>query len=79
MPIKKLDNESDTWATSVCRSAAMFENAGRYISIENGPMAESIPSMIMRKNFFLEFMRCVKMVSSGQAGYHFSMPKTVRR
>ena len=48
IPIKKLDNESVTCATVVCRPLAMSGNAGRYISIENGPIAVSKPNMRMR-------------------------------
>jgi hypothetical protein len=48
MPIKKLDSDSITCATVVFRPLAMAGNAGKYISIEKGPMAVSRPSMRMR-------------------------------
>jgi hypothetical protein len=51
IPIKKLESESDTWPTVVCRSAAISANAGRYISMENGPMAVIIPNTSMVRNF----------------------------
>jgi hypothetical protein len=48
MPIKKLDSDSVTWLTVVCRFFAISGNAGKYISIEKGPMAVSKPSISMR-------------------------------
>src|SRR5690349_12846793 len=45
MPIKKLDKDSVTFATVVCRSFAMSGKPGRYMSMEKGPMAESTPRM----------------------------------
>ena len=56
MPIKKLERESATRATVVCRSAAIAGNPGKYISIEKGPIAESIPSITIIKNLFLPFI-----------------------
>src|ERR1700689_1532654 len=43
MPIKKLDSDKETCAIVVCRSKAIAGKAGRYMSIEKGPMAESKP------------------------------------
>jgi hypothetical protein len=48
IPIKKLDSESVTCATVVCRFFAISGNAGKYISMENGPIAVSIPSIRIR-------------------------------
>ena len=48
MPTKKLDKESVTCATVVCNPLAISGNAGRYISIENGPIAERSPRIRMR-------------------------------
>jgi hypothetical protein len=56
MPIKKLDSESETWATVVLRSLAIAGKPGKYISIENGPIADNIPKTSMRKNLLLPFM-----------------------
>src|SRR5262245_50352348 len=53
MPMKKLDNERVTSATLVCKPFAMSGNAGRYISIENGPIAVSKPSIVMSWNLLL--------------------------
>src|SRR5437868_14609991 len=39
IPIKKLDNESETVATVVFKSFAIAGNPGRYMSMENGPIA----------------------------------------
>lgn len=51
IPIKKLESESEILATVVCRSAAIEGNAGKYISIEKGPIADKRPSIIMSLNF----------------------------
>ena len=58
MPIKKLESESATWATVVCRSVAIAGKPGRYMSIEKGPIAESIPNITIIKNLFFLFMAC---------------------
>jgi hypothetical protein len=49
MPIKKLDNESETCAVVVCNDLAIAGKPGRYISIENGPIAVSAPNIRTRK------------------------------
>lgn len=54
MPMKKLDNERETFATVVCRSLAMTGNPGRYISIENGPIADSVPNIMIIKKYLFE-------------------------
>ena len=56
MPIKKLDSDRATFGTVLCNAAAIAGNAGRYISIEKGPIAESRPRMRIVKNFCLPFM-----------------------
>jgi len=48
MPIKQLDRESMTRAIEVLRVLAIFGKAGRYMSMEKGPMAVNMPSMRMR-------------------------------
>jgi len=53
IPIKKLDRDNITFATLVCRLLAMSGKAGKYMSMEKGPMAVSKPNMRMRKNFLL--------------------------
>lgn len=56
MPIKKLDSERETCAIVVSRSLAIAGKPGKYISIENGPMADNMPKTSMRKNLLLVFM-----------------------
>ena len=46
--MKKLENESITLAVVVCKPCAIAGNAGRYMSIENGPIVDSKPRMRMR-------------------------------
>ncbi len=48
--MKKDDNESITEATFVFNPFAMLGKAGRYMSIDNGPMAARSPKISMRKN-----------------------------
>ena len=50
MPIKKVDNESDTLETSVSRSLAMALKPGRYMSIEKGANAAKEPKIKIKKN-----------------------------
>jgi len=54
--MKKLDKESEIVATVVSRSFAMSGNPGRYMSIENGPIAESNPKIKTSKNLLVGFM-----------------------
>src|ERR1043165_9679591 len=56
MPIKKLDRESEIVATVVFRSFAISGNPGRYMSMENGPIAESNPKIKTSKNLLVGFM-----------------------
>jgi len=56
IPIKKLESESITCDTDVCKVFAISGNAGRYISIEKGPMAVSRPRIRMRKNLLFELL-----------------------
>lgn len=53
MPMKKLDSDNITRATVVFNPVAMAGKAGRYISIEKGPMAVSSPRMRMRLKYLL--------------------------
>ena len=48
MPIKKDDNDSITEETDVCKPLAIAGNAGKYISIDNGPIAVSNPKISIR-------------------------------
>jgi len=48
MPIKKEDRDSITEDTGVLRSVAMAGNAGKYMSIESGPIALSNPRIRIR-------------------------------
>ncbi len=41
MPIKKLESESDTLEIVVFRLLAIAGKPGRYISTENGPIADN--------------------------------------
>ena len=56
MPIKKLESERPIFATVVCKSAAIAGKPGKYISIENGPIADNIPNISIVKNLALPFM-----------------------
>lgn len=60
MPIKKEDKESMTDATVVFNPFAILGNAGKYMSIDKGPMADKSPKIKIKKNwgcFFVGFMR----------------------
>jgi hypothetical protein len=48
MPIKKEERESITEDTGVFKSFAMVGKAGKYISIESGPMELNNPRIRMR-------------------------------
>ena len=45
IPTKKEDKDSITTATVVCKLLAMLGNAGKYISIDNGPIEVSKPKI----------------------------------
>jgi hypothetical protein len=45
MPIKKEDNDNITEATVVFKPFAILGKAGKYISIDNGPIADKRPNM----------------------------------
>src|SRR3546814_12226204 len=63
MPIKKEVSDHWTCATVVSRLAAMASKPGRYMSIENGPMADSSPSVMKIKNRFVrvDVMKATKV------------------
>jgi hypothetical protein len=76
IPIKKLDKEYDTISMDVCRSVAMAGKPGRYISIENGPSAESKPSIKITVVRFFAFIpeivvliKCKNIFSLADIGY----------
>lgn len=59
MPIKKEDKESMTDATVVFNPFAILGNAGKYISIDKGPIADNSPNIKIKKNcgcFLVGFM-----------------------
>ena len=56
IPIKKLDRERPTRGMVVCKSFAMPGNPGKYISMENGPIADSRPRIRIVKNFCFPFI-----------------------
>jgi hypothetical protein len=54
IPIKKLAKEYETMSTETLRSFAIAGKPGRYISMENGPIADKRPRInIMSDLFFL--------------------------
>jgi hypothetical protein len=59
IPIKKLDNEKPTFSIVVCRSSAITLKPGRYMSMESGPIAVSIPNIKMIRPLLL--VGCVVM------------------
>jgi hypothetical protein len=56
IPIKKLESDSEILATVVFKSAAIEGKPGKYISIENGPIADKRPKITISLNFSLPFM-----------------------
>ena len=48
IPTKNEDNESVTFATEVSRAFAMDGKAGKYISIDKGPIADINPNIKIR-------------------------------
>jgi len=48
MPMKKLERDRVTCATLVCKPFAISGNAGKYMSMEKGPIAVSRPRMRIR-------------------------------
>ena len=59
MPIKKLESDKAIFATVVCRSSAIAGKPGKYISIENGPMAVNIPNINISFVFLLLFITTI--------------------
>ena len=49
IPMKKLDRDSITCSRVVCSDRAISGNPGKYISMENGPIAVSEPRMRISK------------------------------
>ena len=45
IPTKKEDKDNITLETLVCKPSAMFGNAGKYISIDKGPIAVKRPKI----------------------------------
>jgi hypothetical protein len=50
MPTKKEESESITLETDVFKFFAMLGNAGKYISMDKGPMDVSSPKISIKKN-----------------------------
>jgi hypothetical protein len=48
IPMKKLDKDNVTRATDVCKLLAISGKAGKYMSIDNGPIAVRKPNIRMR-------------------------------
>ena len=48
IPMKELDSDNVTCATVVCNPWAISGNAGKYISMEKGPMDVSNPRIRIR-------------------------------
>jgi hypothetical protein len=48
-PIKKLDNDRSTLDVVVCNDLAISWKAGKYISMEKGLSAVSVPKISTRK------------------------------
>lgn len=50
MPTKKEESDSITLETDVFKFLAMLGKAGKYISMDNGPMDVSNPKISIKKN-----------------------------
>ena len=50
MPMKKEDKDNITLDTEVFKFLAMLGKAGKYISIDNGPIDVSSPNIRIKKN-----------------------------
>jgi len=61
MPIKKEESDNITDATVVFKLLAMSGNAGKYISMDKGPIAVRKPRMRMRCNLFSDFAVFIKL------------------
>jgi hypothetical protein len=61
MPIKKEESDNITDATVVFKLLAISGNAGRYMSMDKGPIAVRKPSMRMRCNLFSDLAVFIKL------------------
>jgi hypothetical protein len=67
IPIKKLDKEKPTFSIVVCRSSAITLKPGRYMSMESGPIAVSMPNIKMIRpllfvcNLFIKDAKYIKI------------------
>jgi hypothetical protein len=78
-PIKKLLNESATSVTEVCKAAAMALKPGRYMSMEKGTSAVSVPRIrIVRRYLLLLINFAAFRFWSGRARYNSSSGKWFR-
>ena len=59
IPMKKLDKEKPNFSIVVWRSSAITLNPGRYMSMESGPIAVSMPNINMIRPLLL--VGCVVM------------------
>ncbi len=62
-PMKYADTENETLAIVVFKSCAICRKAGKYISMENGVIAFKIPSIRIRKKFFLLLREYVSVIN----------------
>ena len=76
IPIKKLESDKEILATVVCKSAAIEGKPGRYMSIENGPIADKRPRIRINLNFFFPSMTTVefKIVPGKKSLVFFIVP-----
>jgi hypothetical protein len=51
--MKKLDKEKPTFSIVVCRSSAITLNPGRYMSMDSGPIAVSMPNIKIIRRLLL--------------------------
>ena len=56
--MKKLEREYDTASTVVFKLSAIAGNPGKYMSMENGPMADNKPRRIIKN------VRCLLVIKS---------------
>jgi len=61
MPIKKEESDNITDATVVFKLLAISGKAGRYMSIDKGPIAVRKPSIRMRCNLFSDLFVFIKL------------------
>ena len=68
MPIKKLDSERVTAETELWRLLAIAGKAGRYMSIDSGPIAVSRPMMIITVVLLFRNLSVISFKYNGMQG-----------